>query len=285
MTTLSRRSFFGTTGAMGLTLFELQKLWSDGAPGGQPDYAWLPMGIQSYSLRGFSQAEAIEHTVKLGLHYIELFEGHCSTSSDPSQIEELKKQLRRGEIAPSAHGVNRFTSDHDLNRKLFDFANRLGIRNLSADPDADAFDSLDRLVAEYGIRIAIHNHGPGHRYAKIADVKKAVSGHHRWIGACADLGHFIRSSEDPIEAIEALGDRLYGVHLKDFAEPKAKTQGVILGQGHLDVAGVFQALRKVRFPADGALSLEYEEKPENPIQDLERCLEVARDAAAKVARD
>ena len=55
------------------------------------------------------------------------------------------------------------------------------------------------------------------------------------------LGHYIRSSEDPVEVIHKLGDRLYGIHLKDFAEQKKKTHGVILGKGHLDVPGVFKA--------------------------------------------
>ena len=72
------------------------------------------------------------------------------------------------------------------------------------------------------------------------------------------------------------------MHLKDFAEQKDKTQGVILGKGHLDVEGVFRALRKVEFPADGSLSLEYEEKPNDPIDDVKQCLAVAFEAARKV---
>jgi hypothetical protein len=37
----------------------------------------------------------------------------------------------------------------------------------------------------------------------------------------------------------------------------------------------------VRFPADGALSLEYEENPENPLADLKECLEAAAEAARR----
>ena len=35
------------------------------------------------------------------------------------------------------------------------------------------------------------------------------------IGACVDTGHYIRSDEDPVEAIERFGKRTFGVHLKD----------------------------------------------------------------------
>jgi len=153
---------------------------------------------------------------------------------------------------------------------------------LTADPTEDSFDSLDKLVAEFDIRIAIHNHGPGARYDKIADVLKAVKGHDPRIGACADLGHYIRSAEDPVKAILLFNDRLFGIHFKDFAEQKAGARGVILGKGHLDVLGVYKALLKVNFPANGALSLEYEEHENDPLPDVKECIAVAREAQAKV---
>jgi sugar phosphate isomerase/epimerase len=112
-------------------------------------------------------------------------------------------------------------------------------------------------------------------------VLSAIKDHNPKIGACADLGHYIRSGEDPVRVINLLEGRLYGIHLKDFAEQKGDTKGVILGQGHLDVVGVFKALKKVDFPADGCLSLEYEENPKNPLADVQACLEAASEGAQK----
>ena len=80
--------------------------------------------------------------------------------------------------------------------------------------------------------------------------------------------------------IRLLSGRLYGIHLKDFAEMQDKTKGVILGQGHIDVAAVFAALEQARFPADGALSIEYEENPKDPLAEIRACIEVARAALA-----
>jgi sugar phosphate isomerase/epimerase len=137
---------------------------------------------------------------------------------------------------------------------------------------------LDSLVKEFDIRIAIHNHGPTHRYNKALDVLKAIEKHDVRIGACADLGHYIRSGENPVDVIRLLKGRLYGVHLKDFAEMKDQTKGVILGKGHLDCLSVFEALDKTGFPADGALSLEYEENPKDPIADIRECYKVAKTA-------
>ena len=282
MQSISRRHFLTVTAAAaGASLFDLADVLGEGVPGPQREYGWFPMGIQSYSLRAFKVEKALEKVRELGLHHVEFSVGHFPLDSSGEQIGSMLKRVRRLEIAPSGHGVNRFTKDHDANRRIFDFANRAGIRNLAADPDPDAFDSLDKLVAEYGLRIAIHNHGPGHRYGKISECKRALAGRHRWIGMCADLGHFIRSGEDPVEAINAFKGRLYGIHLKDFAERKAQTKGVILGKGHLDVTAVFRALRRVRFPADGALSLEYEENPRDPVADIESCLQAAAEGARK----
>jgi len=164
---------------------------------------------------------------------------------------------------------------------VFEFAKAAGIPTITADPAPEAFKNLDELVKEFDIRIAIHNHGPKHRYNKVVDVLRAIEGHDERIGACADLGHFIRSAENPVEVIRLLKGRLYGVHLKDFKDMQDATKGVILGKGHLDVPAVVTALVQTGFPKTGALSLEYEENPQNPLEDIRQCYAVARDALAK----
>lgn len=239
------------------------------------------MGIQTYTLRGYKVEEALQHVHDLGLQVVEMFDAHYPVRSNADDMARRKTQLNELGIRVLSHGVNPFTKDDAANRRWFEFAKNAGIRNITADPTEDAFDSLEKLVAEFDIRVAIHNHGPGARYDKVSDVLNAVKGRHPHIGACADLGHYIRSAEDPVRVIHLLEGRLFGVHLKDFADQKSKTKGVILGRGHLDVTGVFKALRKVKFPADACLALEYEENPENPLDDVKACLDAAEEGAKK----
>ncbi|HVU87803.1 MAG TPA: sugar phosphate isomerase/epimerase [Pirellulales bacterium] len=272
---LSRRRFLGVATAGAGMAFAGRGLEARAAD----DYAGFMMGIQTYSLRGYPTEKALQLAKELGFTTLEFATGHLSTKASPAEIDAVKAQVHRLGLKALAHGVNPFTKDHEANRKIFEFAKRFGVRNLSADPHEDAFDSLDKLVAEYDIRIAIHNHGPGARYDKVSDVLNAVKGHHPSIGACADLGHYIRSGEDPVRAITLLAGRLYGVHLKDFAEPKKDAAGVILGKGQLDLPATFRALRKAEFPADACLALEYEEKPENPLDDIRQCLAAAAEGA------
>jgi inosose dehydratase len=238
----------------------------------------LTLGIQLYSLRGFPVDQALDHAKALGLTQVEFYPGMFPITDDSAAIAAMKEKVAARGLTISAHGVNRFTKDAAANRKLFQFAKAAGVKTITADPDPDSFASLDELVKEFDIRVAIHNHGPGHRYNKALDVLAAVEKHDERIGACADLGHFIRSGERPTEVIRLLKGRLYGIHLKDFAEMQDRTKGVILGKGHMDVPAVMEALVAVGFPADGALSIEYEENPKDPIADLKECVAVARAA-------
>jgi len=239
------------------------------------------IGIQTYSLRGYPVAEALRHAKDLGFTHVEVYPGMFPITDDMAAIAAQRKLADDLGLVLSAHSVNRFTKDAAANRKVFAYAKALGVPILGADPDPDSFAGLDDLVKEFDIKIAIHNHGPRHRYNKVVDVLRAIEGRDVRIGALADLGHFIRSGEKPVDVIRALKGRLYGIHLKDFAEMQDKTKGVILGQGHIDVPAVFAALAQVGFPADGALSIEYEENEKNPLADIRECLRIAREAAAK----
>jgi inosose dehydratase len=240
--------------------------------------ARLKLGIQLYSLRGYPVDQALQHAKALGFEQVEFFSGMLPLDATAEQIAAMKERVAELGMSISAHGVNGFSKDAAANRKTFEFAKALGIRTITADPDPESFDSLNDLVQEFDIRIAIHNHGPGHRYNKAVDVLQAIEGHDERIGACADLGHYIRSGERATGVIRLLKGRLYGIHLKDFAEMKADAKGVVLGQGHLNVRAVFAELMKVGFPADGAMSLEYEENPDNPIADIRECVVVAKKA-------
>ena len=282
---LSRRRFLAlsSAAALGATFFDAPRvLEAAGLAKKNDPYGGFPMGAQSYSLRNYNTLEAVRHLQGMGLHFVEFFRKHLDPQATLEQIKETKALLAEADIMLAAHGVNNFTKDHEANRKVFEFAKRAGIRNITANPQYDAFDSLDKLCAEYDIRIAIHNHGPGALYDTIESVASAVKGRHKWIGACVDTGHFIRSKEDPIKAVRELGPRVFGVHVKDEAKREKQSHNVIIGSGHLDLVGLFKALRQIKFPADGALSLEYEANPANPIDDMKQCLEAARAAIAKL---
>ncbi|HET6575518.1 MAG TPA: sugar phosphate isomerase/epimerase [Fimbriiglobus sp.] len=247
------------------------------------------IGIQSYTFRKFPLERALKMTRDLGLKYAEFYNGHVSPSSSPEKIAGVKKLCGEYDITPVAFGVERFTKDHDANKKLFEFAAALGVKSLSADPDPDSFDSLDKLVAEHKIAIAIHPHGPQgkglHRWYSAEVILKAVKDHNELIGTCLDTGHLIRSAQlgkklDPAQQIRLMGKRNFGIHLKDH-DNKRKTD-VPFGDptGALDVPGVLKALKEVGFK--GSISIEYEAHADDPSADVRKCLAYLKEAAGKL---
>ena len=276
----SRRSFLS---AAGLSVAAVASL--------NPRSAWgianltaprLQLGIQLYSLRGFPVDQALEHAADIGFKQVEFYSGMLATDASPETIRQIRQRVNDLGMTISSHGVNHVGTDRKANENLFKFAQALGVKSITIDPDPDSFDQLDELVKAFDIRVAIHNHGPNHRYNKVVDVLRAIEKHDQRIGACADLGHFIRSGEPPTEVIRLLKGRLYGIHLKDFSAMEDKAKGVILGKGHLNVDAVIDALIAVNFPPDGALSLEYEENPKDPIADIKACFAIAESSIERV---
>jgi len=228
----------------------------------------IKLGVQSYSFRKFSFEETLKFVSDLGLKYIEAYSGHLP----PRKEEALKaKELsNKYGVKIIAHGVNHMPPDKKVLRGLFEFAHSLGIEVLTADPDPESFDILDELVDEYGIAVAIHNHGPRHRYGTIESILKAVEGHSELIGMCLDTGHLARAGEDPAEAVKKLGRRIHGLHLKDVNEEK---KDVILGKGILNLKSVFEALKEVGMLNKAVIVIEYELEPENPLPGIRKSLD------------
>jgi inosose dehydratase len=281
----NRRSFLALSGAVvGSTLLGNRAAAAD-------EFGGFTVGIQSYTFRKFNLEQALKRTQELGLKYAEFYRGHIPTDSNGEKLAAAKKLCAEYGVTPIAFGVESFTKDHDKNKKIFDFGAALGVKHLSADPNPDAFDSLDKLVAEYKISIAIHPHGPAgggklHRWADAATILKAVKDHHELIGTCLDTGHLIRSAQlgvdlDSAKQVLEMGKRNFGMHLKDH-DNKRKTD-VPYGDptGKLDVLGVLKALKEVKF--GGYISIEYEANENEPTADVKKCLDYFKETVKKLA--
>lgn len=282
-TPVSRRQFLAASAAATATLAGIP---SASAAAADP-YGGFKMGVQSYSLRHFDTVTALKHTKTLGLKYWEAYPKHIPMGTLPAHVAKQKKLLADAGVTLIAYGVIGFDSNETKARQAFDFAKAMGVVSLSANPKKDnkTFDLLDKLCEEYEIAIAIHNHGPKALYDKISDTVDIIKDRHPLIGGCVDTGHYIRSDEDPVEAIERLGKRTHGVHLKDVETikkgDKSQKHFRILGEGDLDVLGCLKALKKHDYK--NCLSIEYEENKSNPLPDIDVCLKSVRDAVVKLS--
>jgi sugar phosphate isomerase/epimerase len=280
---LDRRTFLAATLASGAGF-----LTPHSAPAAD-DFAGFAVGVQSYTFRNFDLEQMLKKTKELGLKSAEFYSKHIPPDSAPEKLKALVALCKEYEVAPLGFGVQRFTKDHDANKRFFEFGKALGVKYLSADPTPDAFDSLDKLCEEYKIAIAIHPHGPAgkgrHQWWSAQIILKAVKDHHKLIGTCLDTGHLIRMEQlgeklDVVEQIKIMGDRNFALHLKDH-DNKKKTD-VPFGDpaGVLDVTAVLKQLKAVNFA--GHIAIEYEANPGDPAADVKKCVTQLKAAAGKL---
>jgi hypothetical protein len=146
----------------------------------------------------------------------------------------------------------------------------MGIETIVAEPPEEMLDLVERLCKEYKIKVALHNHPKPSPYWDPERVLKVCKGRSAWIGSCGDIGHWIRSGIQPIEAIRKLGPRVLTMHFKDlneFGNPGA--HDVVWGTGVANVAAILKELDLQKYR--GVFSIEYEYNWDNSLPELRAC--------------
>jgi sugar phosphate isomerase/epimerase len=244
----------------------------------------FPLAIACYTYREFSFFETVEKAKELGIQYLGPYEGQAlsrdlpEVSFDPnltdSQIELTKKKLSDAGLILVSYGVAEIGTTETSMRKVFDFAKKLGIPTILAEPKDDDFTLLERLVKEYNIRIAIHNHAAPSKYALPQTILDHVKGRDERIGSCADTGHWMRSNINPLDALRLLKSRIIDVHLKDRnGYGTENVQDVSPGLGKANIHDILAELTLQNY--GGYIGFEYENEDEshNPSPALKKAIE------------
>ena len=242
------------------------------------------LGVQAYTFRQFTLFETIDKTKALNLRYLEGITWQKIGAEAPqadllgasdSVLDAVKRKLdQAGVQMPTCYCNLKGTSEAD-DRKAFALAKRLGVETLVCEPPAAALERLDRMAEEYGVNLAIHNHpqGPGRpQYVNWNpdEVVKMLAGRSRRIGTCPDTGHWTRSGVDPVEALKKYQGRVMCVHVKDVVAKTHDARDVVWGTGIGNVRGVLTELARQKFT--GVIAIEYEDKPEDNVNDVAACV-------------
>ena len=232
----------------------------------------IDLGCQSWCYRAFKGTSTIAGMLReSGLDTLEICDAHINFF-DREQWKKTVEEIRAEGIKISACGICGMNTNEDAMRSLFEFGKEMGLKALGADPDKDALPLIEKLCDEYGIKIAIHNHGKYHRFGFEEQLDEYFAMSSKNIGLLLDTGWALDSKIDPIKMIHKYKDRLYGVHLKDFTfDEHGEPEETVVGTGELDVAGVLNALREVGF--NGYISLEYEGDTSDPVPRITACVE------------
>jgi sugar phosphate isomerase/epimerase len=278
----SRRSFLQTTtilgGALaaGATLAATSRAADElvqpvGAEKPRPpmkDY-WkgLKIGVASYTLRGMEIDPCIAAIQRVGIQYVSIKDKHLPLKSTTEQRKAALKKFKDAGITPMSCGNITMQNDEADCRHVFEYARDIEVPVIVCDPDPDSFPILDKLVKEFDIKLAIHNHGPeAKRFKSPYDALAKAEKFDERIGLCIDVGHTARMKIDPAEAIHKCAPRLYDCHLKDIAEISTRNNGVEMGRGILNIRAMLQALLDIKFAHHAGF--EYEKDGKDPVPGL-----------------
>lgn len=265
----SRRAFLGTAAAAAAASMVPRRALASPRPRG------LKVGLASYSLRKFSLDQAVAMCQAMDVHYITLKDVHLPMTATPEEIKAAVAKVRAAGIELLGGGVIYMKNDEAAVRRAFEYAKTAGFPLIVGAPDPDAVPLVERFVREYGIPLAIHNHGPEDKsYPAPRDALKLIKDRDRRLGLCMDVGHTVRAGADPVKTVAECGDRLMDLHVKDLRSATDAESGVEVGKGLVDYPGLIRALHRRRF--SGHVALEYEINEDHPEAGIRESLAYLR---------
>lgn len=239
---------------------------------------WM-LGAQAYTFRLFTFFEAVDKTDSCGLKYVEAFPGQVIGGGIEGNIDYKMKASTRGDILQKleekgvkliSYGVVSPNNEADW-RQLFEFGKTMGIQTFTSEPAEALLPLISTLCDEYSINVALHNHPKPSHYWNPDIVLSAIKGQSKRIGACADVGHWVRSGLDPVECLRKLEGHVLHLHMKDLNYKEGPDDGeedrdVRWGTGVTNTDGIIQELKRQNFK--GVISAEYERNWENNVPDV-----------------
>lgn len=237
------------------------------------------LGIQTWCFRHFKQnQEVIDQSKSCKVSAVELAGVHADFSNE-ALFDKVIRQYQEAGIQILSIGVQRLANDAGKEESYYRFVKQAQAKYMSVTFDEDCvpdgFRLAEKLADKYDLYLAIHNHGRHDWLGSMRMLKKVFQQTTPRIGLCLDTAWALDAGEDPIAMVECFGDRLYGLHFKDFVFNRAgKPEDVIIGTGILDLVKLHAALKKADFR--GFAVVEYEGDVENPLPALQRCVKSIR---------
>ncbi len=251
------------------------------------------IAAQSYTFNRFTLMEAMDKCADLGIKYIEVYPGHRLGGKWDKQTFglQLDKQSRQELMDIAKKKGVRFVgtgvwggSDPKEWEKIFQLAKDMDMEYITCEPPLSMWPHLDKLVQQYGISIAVHNHPQPSTYWQPQPLLDAVRGLDSRMGACADVGHWSRSGLDQLECLRQTGDRIMSLHFKDILPEGAKDRhDVIWGTGSLQVSEMLRILNDLNF--QGYFAIEYEYNWMNSVPEIRKSIQYFNSVVEEIAKE
>ena len=246
------------------------------------------LGCQAWTFKEYSVMEAIDKTAAAGGKIIEFFPGQRFSPEQPDlkfdhnatdeMIAAVKARLAARGIRAVNYGVVGIPKDETEARKIFEFAKKFDLYGITTE-SVESIDTIEKLVKEYDVHVGFHDHpkrpnDPSYRMWDPNYVLSVVQDRDPRIGACADVGHWVRSGLNPVQCLRILHGRVMSVHLKDLNEKSPDAHDVPDGTGVSDIPAILKELKRQHFV--GNVSIEYEYNWKDSVTDVAQCIGFVR---------
>ena len=266
-----RRTFLKTT------LFASGAVAFSGALGSDKPKAKIKLGLDNFAVRAMNWKgpELLDYAASLALDSVLISDLDAFGSLEDTNLKELKAkadglglQIHAGtwSICPTSRGFkNKWGTAEEHLALAIRVAKTVGspvVRCvLGAIEDRKTEGGIEARMADTvkvckacrsqamdaGIKIAIENHAGDMQAWELVGLIEAAG--KDYVGANFDSGNAAWTMEDPVRALEILGPYVVTTSLRDSMvweyEQGAKVQWTAMGEGNVDLKGLFEKFRAV----------------------------------------
>jgi len=214
------------------------------------------LGIEAYTFHKYTLFEAIDKTAQLGVPYMgglsfQKVSKGIPKNFDPQltddELRQIRLKLDSAGVTMLTYYIQNIPGDAAGCRKVFEFGRKIGIETFMSEPAPAALDTIEKFCDAYGINVSLHNHGPkaSPQYWRPEGILEMCKGRSKRLGACADLGYWMRAGIDPIEALRKLKGRVITVQMHDLHERSPQGHDVPWGTGAGQTEAFIQELHRL----------------------------------------
>ena len=224
------------------------------------------LGIASYTFRKFSLEDTLSMTKRLGITRIGFKSFHLPLDASDELIASTLAKCEEAGINLYGGGVIYMKTEEEVDN-AFEYARKAKMKMIIGVPGHELLSYTEKKVKEYGIKLAIHNHGPGDDlYPSAESAFKLIKDMDPGMGLCIDIGHTKRINRDPEQDLVDYFDRVFDIHIKDVTAANKEGSTCEVGRGVIDIPSFLKTVIKKKY--SGTLAFEYEKDADDPFPGL-----------------
>lgn len=210
-----------------------------------------------------------------GFGAIDIWMAHCSwQAASDAYLEAVKASCQKHGLQITSYAGGLSIKSADDVDKMFGFMKRLGAPMFAGGmygvSDAELAPMVEDSAQKHGVLWAFENH-PQKTSAEI--LAKIGGGKYEHCGVALDTGWCGTQGLDALEAVKAVREKLFILHLKDITEV-GKHDTCEIGKGIVPCEGVVRFLKDDGW--NGTICIEHEPYDRDPLPEVERSLTLVK---------